>query len=193
MNLRRLATVLLLSGVAVVATATPAFAHAELTASSPAQNASLAEAPQQVQLTFSEAVTLPDNPVTVAGPDGASWTAGPASIAGAVVTVPVTPSGPAGAYTLTYNVISDDGDAISGTVQFTLTAAVPGATSTTATATSEPPPTTSPPTTAAPAASSTNDSGGGIPVWVWIVGAVVVVVGGLLLALRLGRPKRSDS
>jgi methionine-rich copper-binding protein CopC len=189
MNLRRLATVLLLSGVAVVATATPAFAHAELTGSSPAQNASLAEAPQQVQLTFSEAVTLPDNPVTVAGPEGASWTVGTASIAGAVVTVPVTPSGPAGAYTLTYNVISDDGDAISGTVPFTLTAAVPGATGTT---TSEPPP-TSPPTTAAPAAASTNDSDGGIPVWVWIVGAVVVVAAGVLLALRLGRPKGSDS
>jgi len=191
MNLRRLATVLLLSGVTVVATATPAFAHAELTGSSPAQNASLAEAPQQVQLTFSEAVTLPDNPVTVAGPGGASWTAGTASIAGAVVTVPVTPSGPAGAYTLTYNVVSDDGDPITGTVQFTLTAAVPGATGSTSTPTSEPTTSDSPPTTATPAAASTSDSGGGVPVWVWIVAAVVVVIGGLALALRLGRPKRS--
>ena len=193
MNLRRLATVLLLSGVAVVATATPAFAHAELTGSSPAQNASLAEAPQQVQLTFSEAVTLPDNPVTVAGPEGASWTAGTASIAGAVVTVPVTPSGPAGAYTLTYNVVSDDGDPISGTVQFTLTTAVPGGTTTTTTSApaASNPPTTS--TTSTPAAASSSDAGGGVPVWVWILAAVVVVVGGLLVALRLGRPKSSES
>lgn len=187
MNLRRLAAALLLSGVAVVVTATPAFAHAELTGSSPAQNASLAEAPQQVQLTFSEAVTLPDNPVTVAGPGGVSWTAGQASITGAVVTVPVTPSGPAGAYTLTYKVISDDGDPISGTVQFTLTTAVPGATSTvTAESTTSTPETTS---STAEAATSTSDSGGGVPVWVWILAAVVVVVVGLVVALRLGRPK----
>jgi methionine-rich copper-binding protein CopC len=193
MNLRRLAAALLLSGVAVVVTATPAFAHAELTGSSPAQNASLAEAPHQVQLTFSETVTLADNPVTVAGPGGVSWTAGQASIAGTVVTVPVAPSGPAGAYTLTYQVISDDGDPISGTVQFTLTTAVSGATIT-LTAESTSPSTTSAPTSStAAAATSTSDSGGGVPVWVWILAAVVVVVVGLVVALRLGRPKRTGA
>lgn len=72
MNIRRLASALLLSAAAVTLTATPAFAHAELKASDPAQGASIATPPQQVSLTFAEAVTLPDNPVTVTGPDGAS-------------------------------------------------------------------------------------------------------------------------
>jgi methionine-rich copper-binding protein CopC len=186
MNIRRLATALLLSGAAVVATATPAFAHAELIASDPAQNASLAAAPQQVSLTFGEAVTLGDNPVTVTGPEGASWTVGQAAVNGAVVTAPVQPNGPAGAYTLAYTVISDDGDEVKGTVLFTLTAA---AGPTTTTTTTEAPPSTT--ASAEPAAASTNDSDGGIPVWVWILGAVVLVAIGLVVALRVARPKNS--
>lgn len=192
MNLRRLVTVFLLSGMTVVATATPAFAHAELIASSPAQNAALDAAPQQVQLTFSEAVTPADNPVTIAGPEGAAWTVGTPSLAGAVVTVPVQPTGPAGAYTLTYRVISGDGDAINGTVQFTLTAAVPAppttAPPTTTRETTAPPPTTPSP---APAAASSTDSDGGVPVSVWIIGAVVLVAAGVVIALRVARPKNS--
>ena len=189
MYIRRLATVLLLSGLAVVATATPAFAHAELIASDPASGASVAAPPQQVQLTFNEAVTLPADPVTITGPEGASWTIGQPSIAGAVVTVPVQPSGPAGAYTLTYRVVSDDGDDVTGTVAFTLTTA--------ATTTTPPPTTTDTSTTVAPtttvpaAAPASEDSDGGIPVWVWLLGAAVLVAVGVVVALRLARHKRS--
>ena len=189
MNGRRLMLALLLGAAATVVTATPAFAHAELIASTPAEGAALAAPPEQVQLTFSEAVTLSANPVTVAGPDGASWTVGQPSVAGAVVTVPVQPAGPAGAYTLTYRVVSSDGDEIDGTVAFTLTAAVP--------TTQSPPPTTditvttTQTTTSAAAADAATDDSGGIPVWVWILVAVVVLAGGVVVALRLGRPKRS--
>jgi methionine-rich copper-binding protein CopC len=195
MNVRRLATALLLSGVAVIVTATPAFAHAELIASDPAQNASIAAPPQQVQLTFNEPVSLAENPVTITGPDGASWTIGQPSIAGAVITVPVQPSGPAGAYTLAYRVVSGDGDAIDGTVPFTLTAAVPAPT------TATPPPTTS--TTEAPpsstvsaetiAAPATDSDDGGVPVLVWIIGAVVLLAAGLVVALRMARSKNSGT
>lgn len=191
MMVRRLATALLLSGVAVIVTATPAFAHAELIASDPAQNASIAAPPQQISLTFNEAVTVPANPVTITGPDGTTWTAGTPSIAGAVVTVPVTPAGPAGAYTLAYQVISDDGDDVRGSVQFTLTAAVAAPT------TAAPPPTTeAPPSTTASAentAATTSDSDSGVPVWVWILGAVVLVAVGVTVALRLGRAKNTGT
>lgn len=191
MNLRRLVTVFLLSGVAVVATATPAFAHAELIASSPAQNAALDTAPQQVDLTFSEPVTPAANPVTITGPDGVSWTVGAPRVADVVVTVPVQPTGPAGAYTLTYQVVSADGDAVSGTVQFTLTTAVAAAPPTTTTTTPET--TAPPPTTPSPgsAAASTEDSDGGVPVWVWILGAVVIIAAGVVVALRVARSKSS--
>ena len=185
MNGRRLAVALLLSAAATVVTATPAFAHAELIASTPAEGAALAAPPEQVQLTFSEAVTLPENPVAVAGPDGVSWTVGQPSVAGAVVTVPVRPAGPAGAYTLTYRVVSSDGDEIGGNVPFTLTAAVP--------TTQSPPPTTDTTvtTTQTTAADAAEDDSGGVPVWVWILVAVVVLAGGVVVAMRLGRPKSS--
>lgn len=186
MNSRRLAVALLLSGLVVVGTATPALAHAELIASTPAEGAKLATPPKQVKLTFNEPVTPAASPLTVTGPGGTSWTVGKATLAGAVVTVPVQPSGPAGSYTLTYNVISDDGDAVTGTVSFTLTAA---ATPTTTAPTT----TTTPPTTtesATNAAASTSDSGSGVPVWVWIVGAAVVFAIALLVVLRMSRTRR---
>jgi len=195
LNIRRLATALLLSGVAVIVTATPAFAHAELIASDPAQNASLATAPQQIQLTFNEAVTVPENPVTITGPDGAAWTAGTPSIAGAVVTVPVQASGPAGPYVLAYQVISDDGDDVRGSVAFTLTTAVAVPTTSTASPpmTSAPPPATTTTASAENTAATTSDSDGGVPVWVWILGGVVLVGAGLVLGLRMARPKNSGS
>lgn len=198
MNVRRLATVLLLSGVAVIGTATPAFAHAELIASDPAQNAALAAPPQQVSLTFNEPVTLAPNPVTITGPGGVAWTVGQPSIAGAVITIPVTPMGPAGPYTLAYQVVSDDGDAINGSVPFTLTAAVPAPpttttappTTTTTTTTTETPPST---TASAEPAAATSDDDGGVPVSVWIIGAVVLVAAGVVVALRGARSKNSGT
>ncbi len=190
MMLRRLAAVFLLSGIAVVATATPAFAHAELIDSNPAEDAALATPPQQVVLTFNEPVTLGANPVTVTGPGGASWTVGAPVADGAVLTAPVQASGPAGTYSIIYEVVSTDGDDVTGAVTFTLTAAVaPPATTTTTTTelttTTEAPPTT---TSVAPAAGEPTDDGG-VPAWVWVLGAVVVLAVGVVVVLRLRRAK----
>jgi hypothetical protein len=78
-SLRNLPVVLLLSGVAMIGMATPALAHAELVASTPAEGAKLAAAPKQVKLTFNEPVTPAADPLTVAGP-GAEWTIGKAVV-----------------------------------------------------------------------------------------------------------------
>lgn len=193
MMLRRLAAVFLLSGIAVVGTATPAFAHAELIDSNPAQDAALATPPQQVVLTFNEPVTLGANPVTVTGPGGASWTVGAPVADGAVLTAPVQASGPAGTYSIIYEVVSKDGDDVTGAVTFTLTAAVapPATTTTTTTTTTEPTTTTeAPPTTTsvAPAAGESTDDGG-VPAWVWVLAAVVVLAVGVVVVLRLRRAK----
>src|SRR6185295_12938797 len=99
-----------------------ALAHTSLQKSTPAAGASLAAPPAEVSLTFGEAVRLPASPIRVAGPGGAVWTVGQATVTGATVTAPVAATGPAGPYTLTWQVISDDGDTIRGTVRFTLTA-----------------------------------------------------------------------
>jgi len=190
MNLRRLGAALLLSGLALAGTATPAFAHAELLSSDPAAGASLPAAPKQIQLTFSEAVGLPADPITVTGPDGSTWKVGTVSAAGAVITAPVVATGPAGEYVLDYKVISDDGDEIGDKVRFTLATPAAPTTSAAPTTTTTTAPTTTTTSAAAPAAADKSaDDGGGVPVWVWIVGAVVLVGAGAFGAVRLGRSK----
>jgi len=190
MNLRRLGAALLLSGLALAGTATPAFAHAELLSSDPAAGASLPAAPKQIQLTFSEAVGLPADPITVTGPDGSTWKVGTVSAAGAVITAPVVATGPAGEYVLDYKVISDDGDEIGDKVRFTLATPAAPTTSAAPTTTTTTAPTTTTTSAAAPAAADKPaDDGGGVPVWVWIVGAVVLVGAGAFGAMRLGRSK----
>lgn len=184
---RRLSLALLVSALGLLATATPALAHAHLESSDPAEGAALATAPAQVTLVFSEPVTLPDAPVEIIGPDNVTWTVGTVAVSGPTVTAPITPTGPAGAYVLAYRVISADGDTVAGSVNFTLTTApAPPTTSTTVTT---PPPTT---TTEAPEtepAASTEDSGG-VPAWVWIVVAVLVIAAAVALVLRT-RSRRS--
>ncbi|MEV7099545.1 copper resistance CopC family protein [Amycolatopsis sp. NPDC051045] len=159
--------------VVFVVFAGPASAHTELEASSPAEGASLATAPTQLELTFGEPVTLPPDPVKVIGRDGTAWPTGAATVAGGVVTVPVTPSGPAQAYTLTWQVVAKDGDNVTGTVHFSLTA--PAQAATTA------------PGSAAPV---TLDSVG-IPGWLWVLVAVVGLLAVIVVGVRQlrGRPK----
>lgn len=177
--IRRALVAALVAGLAVLATATPALAHAKLESTTPAAGASLATPPTTVSLTFGEPVTVGAAPITVTGPGGVSWTVGKASITDSTVSAPVTATGPAGAYTLAYTVISDDGDAVSGKVAFTLTSAP----TTTAAA-----PTTTAVPVAAPAAATTptGTTGGGVPTWVWIVVAVVAV-GGIGAAVARSR------
>ncbi|MFJ7214826.1 copper resistance protein CopC [Amycolatopsis sp. NPDC098790] len=170
-----------LTGLVVLAG--PAAAHTDLTSSSPAEGASLTAAPSEVKLTFEEPVTLPPEAVKVTGRDGTAWTVGTPTVAGSVVTAPVTPSGPAQAYTLTWKVIAKDGDNLTGTVHFTVTAAA----TTTAAA-----PTTSAAAPAvqaqapAPAAVDT-----GIPGWIWVVVAIAGLLAVIVVGLRqlLGRRK----
>ena len=76
MKFLRTALSLVLAGLALVLSATPAFAHTELKSSNPADGASLSAAPEKVTLTFEEAVTLPSKPISVDGPGGVSWTVG---------------------------------------------------------------------------------------------------------------------
>ncbi|NKQ52910.1 copper resistance protein CopC [Amycolatopsis sp. K13G38] len=182
MTFRRLLALLVPAAAAMLVAAPPALAHTELESSDPSEGASLATAPSQVQLKFAEAVTLPADPIQITGPDGAKWTVGQATIAGATITAPVRASGPAGAYVLTYKVVSDDGDQVTGNLHFSLTTGT--APSTTSAAPS------SAPAPSAAAASRPAEDSAGFPVWGWVVIAVVVVaaIGGLFAA----RARRSS-
>lgn len=201
MLVRRMSAALLIAGTVLLAGGTPALAHTALKSSNPAKGASLPSAPPEIVLTFSEPVQVEAGAITVAGPGGAQWTVGPADVNGAVVTAPVTPAGPAGQYAINYRVISADGDPVRGTVPFALTAAVPAATSTatpptTTSSRSAETPTataTSSPVTAQPApAAQQNDDSGGIPVWLWIVGALVVAGTVFLITMRMKESKSKE-
>jgi len=188
---QRVIVAVVLSGLGLVAAAAPAAAHAELVASTPAEGAELAAAPRQVQLTFNEPVRLQPDPVTVSGPGGVSWAVGQATVAGAVVTVLVEPAGPAGPYTLTFRVISVDGDPTSGTVRFALTAPVAtttAPTTVTTTVAATPTPTTAgqPPTTTA---AQDADNGGGVPAWVWLLVAAAALAAVVAVTLRARGPR----
>jgi methionine-rich copper-binding protein CopC len=189
--MRRIAAGLLLAVLALPALATPALAHVELKSSDPANGATVASAPTQLTLTFSGPIQNTGSTVTVAGPGGTQWTVGQLTAAGAVLTVPVQPTGPAGPYTVSYTVISSDGDPVKSTFAFTLATPVapPTTTTTTTTTTSAAPPATATSQPAVAPQASSND-GTGTPGWVWILIAlaVVVVVGlGGLLAVRRRR------
>jgi methionine-rich copper-binding protein CopC len=191
MPLVRIALSLLGAVLVVFVTATPAFAHTALKSSEPTEGSSLSTTPTQVSLTFEEAVTLPAKPISVTGPDGSSWTVGPASIAGASVTAPVEATGPAGQYTLRYTVIADDGDEVAGAVRFTMSvAATPSATATEAqaVATAAAPVAAVTPTAVATPTEAAGSSGTSGGAWV----AVAVVVVGVLAALGLAWSRRSS-
>jgi methionine-rich copper-binding protein CopC len=115
--------------VCALLAAGPASAHAELTATTPAQGATVTRLPAQVSLTFSEPVARPVA-VVVTGPDGATVSGGGPRIDGGTVTQPVTGSAAAGRYTVSYRAVSDDGHPVSGTVSFMVgdTAADPAVT-----------------------------------------------------------------
>lgn len=120
MQLRRLWALLLLAGITTLAAAPPAMAHVVLRSSNPAEGNTISTAPSQIELTFDKNVTLPSEPITITGSDGAAWTLGTASAAGTVVTAPVQAAGASGTYRLSYLVIGDDSHPVSGAVNFQL-------------------------------------------------------------------------
>lgn len=176
----RVAAVLVAAGLALFLGAGPAMAHAQLEGSDPPDGASLATGPTSVTIRFSDTMQAGFNTVTVIGPDRLAYQDGDAVAADDSVTVKVKPLGPAGKYDIGYRVVSDDGHPVSGVLSFTLTQAGTG----TGVPVSGAPQAADAPTTGEASA----DSGsGGAPVWPWIVGAVVLVGGGVALALRLGK------
>lgn len=173
-KLAGLGAAIAVSLLAVVGLAVPASAHNSLIGSTPRDGALMESGPDQIELKFDQPVQMGQglNTVAVIGPNNDHWEAGPAQVASNVVTAPVRPLGPAGAYKIGYRILSADGHPVSGELTFTVTKAGDG--------------------TPAPAGQQTGqpDPGGssesGIPPWLWILGAGVLLAAGLVLALRMG-------
>lgn len=175
--IRRIAAVAVLAGLALAGLATPALAHNSLVSSDPKDQSSVATGPQNVRLTFDQPVQDDSgaNTIAVIGPAGDHWETAAPKVDSNVVSAPVGTLGPAGQYSINWRVLSADGHPVQGTVKFTLSQAGNGTP-------------TSPDALArfSAAASQSSDSGGGIPTWVWIVGAVVLLVIGVVFAMRMG-------
>jgi methionine-rich copper-binding protein CopC len=149
-----------------------ALAHNVLVDSNPKQGSTVDAGPPVVTLTFDQPVQEGEqfNSIVVIGPNGDHWEGGRTTVDGRTVSVPLRPLGPAGKYQIGYQILSDDGHPVRAQVAFTLAKAGSG--------------------TPTPGTSTVSqDSGGGLPVWVWIVGAVVLLGVGVTLALRSGSPR----
>jgi methionine-rich copper-binding protein CopC len=94
-----------------------AYAHAHLTAAVPAEG-SAAKAPQQVVLTFSEAVRITSMTLQREGEEPHKLTPLPAEVA-ARITVPLPKLSP-GKYTLSWRAVGDDGHIVPGALHFTV-------------------------------------------------------------------------
>ncbi|MEG8184102.1 copper resistance protein CopC [Nocardia terpenica] len=172
------ATLALLGALLTVGAGTAA-AHSTPVSSSPADGAQVDSGPGGASITFNENLQPSFPSLTVVGPDGNLWSKGQPSVDGPTVSIDVGELGPVGKYTMAYRVTSADGHPVSGTRTFTLTK--PG--------------TGTPGPKASAASSSSGDGGGsgGVPLWVFIVGAVVLFGAGLAFALFGGRKGRKRS
>jgi methionine-rich copper-binding protein CopC len=164
----RFAACLLAAVLALFVAAPGAVAQAELTGSDPADGASVAGAPRSVTLTFSSPVSADLAVIFVTGADGRAWDAGAITASGDSLTMPVTPSGPAGRCTIEYNIASEDHPA-SGALHFTLTAPAPSAAPTSDSA--------SGPAAGDDPVADQAERPRGSRLWIWVlVGAVIVGV-----------------
>ena len=171
----RSAAAVVVACLTMVGLATPAFAHNQLIGSNPANEASVPTSPAAIELTFDQPVQNGEglNTIAITGPEDTNWSVGPAEVASNVVTAAVDGLGPAGVYKIGYRILSADGHPVSGELTFTLTTAGDG----------KPAPAS---TSSDAEASGSSSDDGGLPIWVWIVGAVVLLGAGLTVALRIG-------
>nr|WP_229718934.1 copper resistance CopC family protein [Nocardia jinanensis] len=161
--------------VTLGAAAGPAAAHSAVVSSDPADGATVEVGPQRATITFNEPLQPNFPAMTVVGPDGNLWSKGEPIVDGRTLSVAVGELGPAGRYRMAYRVTSADGHVVDGERGFTLSRAGNGT-----------------PGPAANAQGGNGGSGDGIPVWVYIVGAIVLFGGGLAFALfgsNLGKGK----
>ncbi len=175
---RHLLVLTALVGLALLGSGGAAAAHNELIGSDPPDGSEVPTGPAQVSLTFNLPVQRGFSTVIVTGPDGIQWQAGAPAEAGAVVSAPVRPLGPAGQYTIAYQVLSADGHPVRGVVRFTLTAPGTGAVAA---------PRLDRSGIAPPAATATQTGVGSNPVWPWLAGGGVALVACVAVALRVGR------
>ena len=148
--------------------AAPASAHNSLVATDPADGSTVSATPAAVVLTFDEPAVALGTQVVVTGPQGQA-SVGAAQLVDATVWQELVAGAPAGRYTVSWRVTSDDGHPISGEVSFTSTAAGGG--------------TLAPD----PAPAVAEPGGAEVPTWAWLVLAALVLGTAVTLAVVFRR------
>ena len=120
MKARILVVLAMVGGWALVsvAGAAPAFAHATVVSSDPADGSRLQAAPAGVSVTFSEDVSVSAGFVKVVDSTGEEVSTGTATADGATISIPLQSGTGDGSYIVSYRVGSDDSHPISGAFAF---------------------------------------------------------------------------
>jgi copper resistance protein C len=145
--------------LAVLMPGTPAWAHAELVATDPPRDATLAAAPATVTLTFSEQLDPDYATIVVSDAAGARIPATGPVVTAAAGTVTLSRSLANGVHRVAYRVVSVDGHTVQGSYTFTVAD-----------------PALPPPSGAAVAALPAPAGSGGIPVLVLIALVALAVI-----------------
>ncbi len=165
-------------------------AHSELVSSDPADGAVLDAPPKTVSFTFNE-VLMPDF-VRFIGTDPAGQTGDlpVSSVEGSVATIEWPTTAPAGEWTVSYRVVSQDGHPIEGGITFAYAGTSPTPAPTSASPTSASPtsaaPTSAAPTSTVPSPSTSpaaDTSGGTSGLLIAGLAIVVIVIVGIVIAL----------
>lgn len=122
----RAALALIAGLLAVTGSASPAQAHAVLVSSSPEADSLLQEAPTQVVLTFTEAVSPVADRVRVIAPDGRRVDRNEARPSGEQLIIPLATITQPGTYLVTFRVISADSHPVFGAFSFSYQMVSPG-------------------------------------------------------------------
>ena len=115
----RILTTSLMTFLLIAGFAAPAFAHAHLKQSDPAEGVTVAQAPRQVALTFTEKLEPNFSGVAVTDADGHDVEASHAAIGGTSMTVALKPLAP-GVYHVAWHAVSIDTHRTEGAYIFTV-------------------------------------------------------------------------
>jgi copper transport protein len=118
--MRPLAAILLGIVIALAAPAAPAGAHAALVRTSPVQGSVVDQPPNEIVVTFSEAVTQVKDKIQVVGPDGRRVDQGQSRVTDRDLHIPVRTDVPRGTFLVSYRVISADNHPVGAGFSYSL-------------------------------------------------------------------------
>lgn len=203
---RQIALAGFVATVAILAAASPALAHNFYVSSTPGENEVLTTLPDEFVVTTNDNLLDLGGAgggfiMEVVGPDGLYYGDGCVTVSGPSVSMAAA-AGPAGDYTLTWQVVSADGHTVSGEVPYSWEPAADAETSTVGSkappvcgeatepepAASDPGPEVISPVAPAPDAAGTSDET--VTDVLWIGGAVLAVAIAVVATLMLLRPRK---